>query len=222
MPPTALPLVTDAPGLWRQVSSAAPCPGDDIRPALFLDRDGVIVQETGYLHRVEDLRPYPAAAAVIRACNERRIPVVLVTNQSGVGRGYYGWAEFAALQCALMDRLAAAGARFDMVLACAYHQDGEPPYGIARHDWRKPGPGMLREAAETLRLDLARSWIVGDAASDIEAGRNAGLAGGIHVLTGHGARDRAAALGLARPGYRVLAAKDIGEAGSMIPVFPDE
>ncbi len=78
---------------------------------------------------------------------------------------------------------------------------------------RKPGPGMLCEAAAALRLDLARSWIIGDAASDIEAGRNAGLAGGLHVLSGHGARDREAALGLAESGFQVHAAKNIADAG---------
>lgn len=222
IPPNALPLVADAPGLWRQVPCPAPDTRDEARPALFLDRDGVVVEEAGYLHRIEDLRLYPAAAAVIRACNTSRIPVVLVTNQSGIGRGYYGWAEFAALQSALAERLAAAGACFDMVLACAYHHAAKPPYAIAEHDWRKPGPGMLREAATSLRLDLARSWIVGDSASDIEAGRNAGLAGGLHVLSGHGARDREAALGLADSSFRVLTARDIGDAGHAIPNILDE
>jgi len=214
MPPAALPVVADAPGLWRQV--LRPAPQSDARPALFLDRDGVVVEEVGYLHCKEDLRLIPGAAAMIAACNARRVPVILVTNQSGVGRGYYDWAEFAALQDALLARLAAAGAGFDMVLACAYHPTAKPPYAIAGHDWRKPGPGMLREAAQSLRLDLARAWIVGDAASDIEAGRNAGLAGGLHVLRGHGAAQRKAALGLGNAAFQVRTVKDIGGAEQLI------
>jgi D-glycero-D-manno-heptose 1,7-bisphosphate phosphatase len=210
--------------LWRQILRAAPESGNQSRPALFLDRDGVVVEEVNYLHRIEDMRLVPGAAAVIRTCNDNRIPVILVTNQSGIGRGHYGWAEFAALQAALAERLAAAGAGFDMVLACAYHQAAKPPYAIAGHDWRKPGPGMLCEAASALRLDLAQSWIVGDAASDIEAGRNAGLAGSLHVLSGHGTRDRDAALALAEPGYQVHTATDIGDAGitmDQLEIFDD-
>jgi D-glycero-D-manno-heptose 1,7-bisphosphate phosphatase len=190
--------------------------GGAVRPALFLDRDGVVVEEVGYLHRIEDLRLISGAAALIHACNTSRIPVILVTNQSGIGRGYYGWAEFAALQDALLAQLTADGAHFDMVLACAYHPAAKPPYAVAGHDWRKPGPGMLCAAANALGLDLARSWIVGDTASDIAAGRNAGLAGGLHVLSGHGAAQREAALGLSGDGFDVLGAADIAGAGQLI------
>jgi D-glycero-D-manno-heptose 1,7-bisphosphate phosphatase len=218
LPLVALPLVPEAPGLWRQVLRPAP-EGGAARPALFLDRDGVVVEEVGYLHRIGDLRLISGAAALIRACNAREIPVILVTNQSGIGRGYYDWTEFAALQDALLAQFAAAGAHFEMVLACAYHPAAKPPYAVAGHDWRKPGPGMLREAAKALRLDLARSWIVGDAASDIAAGRNAGLAGGLHVLSGHGAAQRDAALDLAKDGFAVLGATDIAGAGQLVKIL---
>jgi D-glycero-D-manno-heptose 1,7-bisphosphate phosphatase len=136
----------------------------------------VIVEEVNYLHRVADVVMLPGAAAAIAQCNRAGIPVVLVTNQSGVGRGYYGWADFAAVQAEIAKRLAEAGARLDMVLACACHAEARPPYREDAHPWRKPLPGMLLAAAEALNLDLARSWIVGDSASDHEAGRNAGLA----------------------------------------------
>ena len=195
-------------GLWQQRLTGESRPG----PGLFLDRDGVLVEEINYLHRVEDLRIVPGAPAAVRAANDRGMPVVVVTNQSGVGRGYYGWAEFSILQDALIAAFAAEGAHFDMVLACAYHGDGQPPYAVADHPWRKPQPGMLLAAAETLSLDLSRSWIVGDTASDIAAGRNAGLAGGLHVLTGHGMRDRDAAPTLATDRYIVRTADDLTAA----------
>lgn len=210
MASTFLKFIADDGGLWRQqvvpVSEVAP------RPALFLDRDGVLLEEINYLHRVADMRIIPGAAETVRAANEAGIPVVVVTNQSGVGRGYYGWPDFAAVQAALASVFVEGGARFDMVLACAYHRDAEPPYDTPDHPWRKPRPGMLYEAADALRLDLARSWIVGDSASDIEAGRDAGLAGALHVETGHGPRDRDKALALASDGYAVHAIASIADA----------
>lgn len=210
MAASTISYIAEDRGLWRQRLDDAPLrPG---RAALFLDRDGVILEEVNYLHRVEDMRLLPDAADIVRAANELKIPAIMVTNQSGVGRGYYGWAEFAAVQGALIARLAAVGARLDMVLACAYHNDAQPPYDTSDHPWRKPRPGMLRAAADDLSLDLSRSWITGDAASDIEAGRNAGLAGGLHVLTGHGERDRQAALALADTGFEVVGAPGIGGA----------
>lgn len=205
-------LFNDAdPGLWRQRLTPATIPG----LALFLDRDGVLLEEINYLHKVEDMRFIPGAAATVRMANEAGIAVVVVTNQSGIGRGYYGWADFAAVQEALVARFAAEGAHFDMVLACAYHAEAQQPYAHAEHPWRKPQSGMLHAAAEALRLDLARSWIVGDSAVDIEAGRNAGLAGALHVATGHGQRDRTAALSLASPGFEVRAVESIEAAAAL-------
>lgn len=178
--------------------------------ALFLDRDGVIVEEVNYLHRVEDLQLIPGAAAAISRANARSIPVVIVTNQSGVGRGYYDWAAFAALQNELLKRLGEDGATVNMVLACGYHKDAAPPYRSDNHPWRKPRPGMLQSAAETLGFDLARSWLVGDSHSDIDAARNAGLAGAVHVLSGHGRRDRAKIETQPWPNLEIRFAESIG------------
>ena len=178
------------PGLWHQIVNDPRIDDSGPRPALFLDRDGVIVDEVNYLHRIEDVRLIDGAAETIRACNDADIPAVIVTNQSGVGRGYYRWEDFAAVQAHILALLDAEGAHIDMVLACAYHGNGLPPYDITDHPWRKPNPGMLMAAADALGLDLTRSWIVGDTATDIAAGAAAGLAGGVHVLTGHGHRER--------------------------------
>jgi len=211
-------------GIWCQV--ARPRAGPRAvevfrgRAALFLDRDGVIVEEVGYLHRPEDVRLVPGAAAAIAAANRAGVPVVAITNQSGIGRGHYGWPEFQETQ----ERIAAAldleaGAALDMVLACPYHPEGAPPFRHPAHPCRKPRPGMLLRAAERLGLDLAGSWIVGDRALDLEAGRAAGLAGGLHVLTGTGAHERAEAGALAGDGFRVLLAESLAAAPGLLPPF---
>jgi D-glycero-D-manno-heptose 1,7-bisphosphate phosphatase len=192
-------MVIDGIGLWCDVVS-----GDYAgRPGIFLDRDGVIVEEVDYLGRAEDVRLLPGAAAAIGHCNRKNIPIVLVTNQSGVGRGYYDWSAFRAVQAALAALLAKDGAHVDAVLACAYHGDAKGPYQIADHFWRKPNPGMILTAAERMQLDLAKSWIIGDRASDLAAGRAAALRGGVLIKTGHGRNEEAAALVLTDERYSV-------------------
>ncbi len=199
----------DGVGLWREV--LRPPSDGPRRPALFLDRDGVIVDETGYLHEPPKVALIPGAGAVIAACNGAGVPVLAVTNQSGIGRGLYGWAEFAAVQTRMMLLIEEKGGALDGVLACAYHADAVGPYAIADHCWRKPRPGMLLAAAEVWPIDLTRSWIVGDRSRDLAAGKAAGLAGGLHVLTGHGAADRAAAVALADVDFQVLIADSVAD-----------
>ena len=194
--------LVDGVGLWRE--SLRPIPDGPPRPALFLDRDGVIVDDTGYLHEPPKVALIPGAAALITACNGMSVPVLVVTNQSGIGRGIYGWPEFVAVQSRMNSLIEEAGGALDGVLACAYHAEGKEPYAIADHCWRKPRPGMVLAAAEVWPIDLARSWIVGDRAIDLAAGKAAGLAGGLQVLTGHGTEDRDAAGTLADDSFRVL------------------
>lgn len=188
----------DGVGLWREMRGAPPAGAP--RAALFLDRDGVVTVETGYLGRAGDVALAPGAAALVASCNRAGIPAIVVTNQSGVGRGFYDWDAFAEVQRAVASALAAAGAACDMVLACGYHECGQGRLRRAGHPWRKPAPGMLLEAARCRPVDLARSWIVGDRATDIAAGRAAGLAGGLHVA---GTEDAAAAMRLRRRGFEV-------------------
>jgi D-glycero-D-manno-heptose 1,7-bisphosphate phosphatase len=173
------------------------------RPALFLDRDGVLVEEVGYLHRPADVRLNPGTARAVALANQRGLAVVVVTNQAGVGRGLYGWPDFAATQARIQSELAAAGAALDMVLACPFHRDARPPYRHADHPDRKPRPGMLRRADQALGLDLGGSWIVGDRAGDLAAGRAAGLAGGLHLDSGQGEAERTKAQKLAGPDFAV-------------------
>jgi D-glycero-D-manno-heptose 1,7-bisphosphate phosphatase len=197
-------------GLWCEVDAAV-LPG---RAALFLDRDGVIVTDTHYLCRVEDMRVIAGAAAAIGRCNALQIPVVVVTNQAGIGRGYYGWDAFHAVQGALKAALKAEGAHLDGVVACAYHADGQAPLRADNHPWRKPNPGMVVEAANRMRLDLPRSWIVGDRAHDLAAGAAARLAGG--TLLAADTLERQAAAKLASAGFIVDTASDLAGAVSAL------
>jgi D-glycero-D-manno-heptose 1,7-bisphosphate phosphatase len=204
-------MIDDDAGLWCEVDAAVP-PG---RAALFLDRDGVIVTDTHYLCRVEDMRVIAGAAAAIGRCNALHIPVVVVTNQAGIGRGYYGWDAFHAVQRALRTTLAAEGAHLDGVVACAYHADGRAPLRIDNHPWRKPNPGMIVEAARRMQLDLPHSWIVGDRAHDLAAGAGARLAGG--TLVAGDAPERQAAAKLASARFIVDTASNL--AGAVAALF---
>jgi D-glycero-D-manno-heptose 1,7-bisphosphate phosphatase len=162
------------PGLWVQVF------GDPLhwrsRPALFMDRDGTINIDTGYPSQPSDITLIEETLPLIRLANARNMAVVVVTNQSGVGRGYFGWRDFAAVNQRLIELLSQAGCAVAVVLACAYHAEGIEPYRVADHPMRKPAPGMLLLAAERLELDLSRSIMVGDRDDDIQAGKNAGVA----------------------------------------------
>jgi len=180
----ALPVGKDH--IWAQVFESAErftAP----RPALFLDRDGVIVEEVHYLADPEQVRLIEGAASLIKAANARDIAVVIVTNQSGIARGYFDWGAFQAVQDKMLTALKAkTGAVVDAVYACPFHEKGQAPYAIADHEARKPNAGMLTRAHTALPIQLENSWIIGDKAGDLKAGLRAGLQGGVHVLTGHG------------------------------------
>ncbi|RUT99507.1 HAD family hydrolase [Mesorhizobium sp. USDA-HM6] len=167
----AFPLVE--PGLWIERIGARTFPAG--LPALFLDRDGTINVDTDYPSDPADIVLRPQMLPAIEAANRAGIPVVVVTNQSGIARGYFGWEVFARVNQRVLDLLAESKASVDMVLACAYHAAGSGPLAIADHPMRKPNPGMLLEAGRRLGLDLKRSLIVGDKPADMEAGLRAGL-----------------------------------------------
>jgi D-glycero-D-manno-heptose 1,7-bisphosphate phosphatase len=201
-----------ASGLWYEILA-----GDFAgRPALFLDRDGVIVEDTHYLGRAEDMVMIAGAADAVARCNGLGIPVVLVSNQSGIARGLYDWTGFAAVQAALAAALARAGARLDAVFACAHHAEGRPPLNVADHPWRKPNPGMIVAAGERMKLDLAHSWVVGDRASDVAAGRAAGLAGGILISPRHDNPERQAAIALKCESFAVDTAASLTDAVALL------
>ncbi len=144
-------------------------------PALFLDRDGVINEEVGYLHRPEEVRWVDGIFSLARTARGLGYKLVVVTNQSGIARGYYTTAQFQALMEWMGEHFQREGAPLDAVYHCPYH----PEHGVGEwkreHEDRKPGPGMLLRAARDLGLDLARSVMVGDRCGDVAAANAAGL-----------------------------------------------
>ena len=177
----------DADGIWRE-PRAAPLSAAD-RGALFLDRDGTVIELVHYLHDPAEVRLIKTAGPLVAAANRRGIPVVLVTNQSGIGRGYFGWDGFAAVQASVDQALADAGGRLDAIYACPHLPGALQPEPGDDPPWRKPNSGMLLRAADDLGIALKASWIAGDSVSDIEAGKRAGLARGWLMPTGYGSRD---------------------------------
>ncbi len=156
-----------------------------LRRAAFIDRDGVINEERGYVYRVEDFVFLPGAVEGLQRLQAAGFTLVVVTNQAGIARGYYGEADFARLTDHMRAQLAARGVQVAAVYHCPHHP--EAGIGVLRHDCdcRKPRPGMLRRAAAELGLDLATSVLVGDKLSDIQAGRAAGVRWALLVESGH-------------------------------------
>ncbi len=186
--------------LWRDVRVRRfPSPA----PALFLDRDGVIIEEKGYIAKPEDVELLPGIPDLIGAAKRLGMAVIEVTNQAGIGRGYFGWADFVGVENRLTDLLAGRGVSIDAVFACPYHPEGTFPYREANHAWRKPNAGMLLEAADLLNLALDQSVMVGDKALDQLTAKAAKLKFGIHLLTGYGRANEAASRALASDGFPV-------------------
>jgi len=155
------------------------------RPAVFIDRDGTLTEEVGYVNHPHRLRLLPRSAEAIRRLNECGIAAVVTTNQAGVARGYFSPEVLHAVTAELVAQLGQAGARLDGIYVCTHHPtDGEPPWR-ADCDCRKPKPGMFRQAAAELGLDLEASTIVGDKPSDLAVAPAIG-ARSVLVLTGYG------------------------------------
>ena len=155
------------------------------RPAVFIDRDGCLTEEVGYVNHVSRIRLLPRAAAAVRRLNEAGVPAVMATNQSGIAKGYFDQEVLDAVHAELQRQLAAGGARLDALYVCAHHPgEGAPPYR-ADCECRKPRPGLLHRAAADLDLDLGASVMVGDKISDVAVGHAVGAAG-VLVLTGYG------------------------------------
>lgn len=206
-------------GVWTQ--TLTPRAQTEGRAALFLDRDGVVVEEAHYLHNPDEVQLTPNAGETVKAANARGVPVILVTNQAGIGYGYFGWDDFVAVQTRILSDLSALGAHIDGVFACPFHEKAQGVYAAVDHFARKPNPGMLTLASQIMGVDLAKSWMVGDRSLDLLAGKNAGLVGGVHVWTGHGSKDgeREAALSVASATYSVSAAANLGEARALISIL---
>jgi D-glycero-D-manno-heptose 1,7-bisphosphate phosphatase len=153
-------------------------PGRLVRPAAFLDRDGVLNVDIGHTHRAEDLVWLPGAREAILNLNEAGYLVLVITNQAGIARGHYGEAEMAAFHARMQDDLAEIGAHIDAFYFCPFHEEAvTPAYRIADHPDRKPNPGMILRAMREWPVDPTRSFLIGDQDRDIAAARRAGLPG---------------------------------------------
>ncbi len=153
--------------------------------AVFIDRDGVINREKEYLHRVEDFEFIDGVFGACRLFAEQGYRIIVVTNQSGIGRGYYSEQAYARLTGWMVTQFSAEGIVIDDVLHCPHH----PEQGLGKYrvvcGCRKPAPGMLLAAACKHHIDLPRSLMFGDKEADIQAGRAAGVGRSVLVRSGH-------------------------------------
>ena len=161
-----------------------------MKPAVFLDRDGTLIEDVGYLDRLDRIALFPWTVDAIRALNRGGFIVVVITNQSGVARGFFTEAFVEETHRQLGARLAAGGARIDAYYYCPHHPDGTVAAYRRQCECRKPASGLVDRAVRELDLDLARSLVVGDKWLDVGLARAAG-ARGILVRTGTGAAEEA-------------------------------
>ena len=155
------------------------------RRAVFIDRDGTISEEVGYINHPSRFRVFPFSSAAIKLLNESGWLAIVVTNQAGVARGYFSEEMIQTVHEGLRRDLEMDGARLDAIYYCAHHPSvGEPPYRFDC-DCRKPKPGLISRAVEEFDIDPSSSWMVGDRYSDIELARNAGIHSAF-VMTGYG------------------------------------
>jgi D-glycero-D-manno-heptose 1,7-bisphosphate phosphatase len=150
--------------------------------AVFIDRDGTVSEEIGYMYHAGLYKPFPWAGPAIRKINESGMKAVLITNQSGIGRGYFDERTVEEVHAKLMAELARHSAALDAIYICPHHPE-------AGCDCRKPHPGMLLRAEKEMQIDLGRSYVIGDKYVDIETAHRVG-ATSVLVLTGYGREER--------------------------------
>ncbi len=156
-----------------------------LRRAVFMDRDGTLAHEVGYVNHVSRFRLFPWAVDSVRLLNRAGLLAVVVTNQAGVARGYFPESLIAEVHALMSAAMEAGGARLDGIYYCPHHPTaGEAPYR-QDCDCRKPRPGLLRRAATELGIDLGRSWVVGDRDADVALARSVGARAAL-VKTGYG------------------------------------
>ena len=155
------------------------------RPAVFIDRDGTISEEVGYVNHPSRFRVFPYSSEAIRILNDAGWLAIVITNQAGVARGYFSEDVIHKIHDQLTHDLQDGSAKLDAIYYCAHHPSvGEPPYRL-ECDCRKPKTGLIQQAAKDFDIDMAASWMAGDRYSDVELARNAGLRSAF-VLSGYG------------------------------------
>ena len=157
------------------------------RKAIFLDRDGTIIEECNYLSDPEQVRLIPGSGEAIRALSEAGFFIVMVTNQSGVARGMFTEDDVKKVNQRVCTELKRYGAVIDAIYYCPHHVKGTVPQYAVSCNCRKPLAGMGLQAARDHDLDLAESYMIGDKQADVDFGRNCGMKGAYLVRTGHGA-----------------------------------
>ena len=189
-------------GLERRLLLASA--GTSPKPALFLDRDGVLIQDKHHLHDPDAVELCLGAKNLVETAHAMGWPVVVITNQSGIARGRFTWEAYGAVTERLQELLGPSAP-----LAAIYANGHGPDAPL--NSWRKPSPAMLEAAASDLRLDLLRSLLVGDRLSDLQAGARAGLRWLAHVRTGHGEHERDAVVGWHQRWQAVASEADASE-----------
>jgi D-glycero-D-manno-heptose 1,7-bisphosphate phosphatase len=155
------------------------------RRAVFIDRDGTISEEVGYINHLSRFRLFPYASSAIKHLNQNGWLAIVITNQAGVARGYFSEDTIHAVHNAMTNELKRTGAQLDAIYYCAHHPAvGELPYRLDC-DCRKPKPGLISRAVKDFDINLEESWMVGDRYSDVELARNAGI-NSMFVMSGYG------------------------------------
>ncbi len=157
---------------------------EDLRPAVFLDRDGCIIEDADYLTEVEQIRVLPGVTEALRLLRDAGYLLLVVTNQSAIARGWLTEEKLHVIHRALDEQLAADGARVDAYYHCPHLPDGTAPGYAVPCNCRKPAPGMLEQATAEWHVDTARSWMIGDSERDVQAGAVVGCR---TILIGTGA-----------------------------------
>src|SRR5665213_363414 len=156
------------------------------RPAVFFDRDGTLITDVGYLNHSSQIKLFSRAAEALKTLRKAGFYLFVVTNQSGVARGYFSEASVKKVHQKLQQMLKAQGAKIDAFFYCPHHPQGKVKYFSKKCDCRKPSTGMVKQALKRYSIDLRKSYVVGDKLDDVLLARNARAAGGILVRTGNG------------------------------------
>ena len=159
-------------------------------PCLFLDRDGVLIDWKDYTMKTKDAKLIKDCDKPIKECNKKGIPIILITNQGGVGLGLHTWDDFIRIQKKIINQLSKKKTYIDGVIACPHHPFAKGKYKHKNHPCRKPNGGMFLIAKKLFKINLKKSWMVGDKINDLVAANSKGLKKGFLVLTGYGKEEK--------------------------------
>ena len=180
-------------------------------PCLFLDRDGVLIDWKNSLMKISEAKIIKGCEKIIKECNNKDIPVILITNQGGIGIGLHSWKDFALIQKKLLNQLLKKNTKVDGVIACAHHPYAKGNLHHLNHPCRKPNGGMFLIAKKLFNLDLKNSWMIGDKINDLKAAFSKGLKGGFLVMTGYGKEEEEKLSQVPRKNFIVKIASSINK-----------